>query len=51
MDYTSLISNEEQLRVCDLMGGLWFKECFKYNSKIFNKIKPGFRVNIPVLLS
>lgn len=45
MDYTSLISNEEQLRVCDLMGGLWFKECFKYNSKIFNKIKPGFRVN------
>lgn len=45
MDYISLVSVEEQLTICDLIGGQLFRNLFIENSKIFNKIKPGFRAN------
>lgn len=44
MDYISLITKEEQSRICDIIGGCGFKEYFIRYSKGFESIKPGFRV-------
>lgn len=43
MNYIELLTQEEKVNLCGIMGGRDFKELFKHNEREFQKIRKGFR--------
>lgn len=43
MNYIELLTQEEKVNLCGIMGGRDFKELFKHNERDFQKIRKGFR--------